>query len=47
MKIKIVKKGSSVKPAGFCASYVDEPPMKPCGTCWPYSCPNGERPFVP
>ena len=27
MKIKIVKKGSSVKPAGFCASYVDEPPM--------------------
>jgi hypothetical protein len=27
MKIKIVKKGNSVKPTGFCASYVDEPPM--------------------
>jgi hypothetical protein len=27
MKIKVVKKGSSVKPSGFCASYVDEPPM--------------------
>jgi hypothetical protein len=27
MKIKIVKKASSVKPSGFCASWVDEPPM--------------------
>lgn len=27
MKIKIVKKGSNVKPAGFCVSFVDEPPM--------------------
>jgi hypothetical protein len=27
MKIKIVKKASNVKPSGFCASWVDEPPM--------------------
>ena len=27
MKIKVVKKASSVKPSGFCASFVDEPPM--------------------
>ncbi len=27
MKIKIVKKASNMKPAGICASYVDEPPM--------------------
>jgi hypothetical protein len=27
MKIKIVKKASSVKPSGFCANWVDEPPM--------------------
>ena len=27
MKIKIVKKATSVKPSGFCANWVDEPPM--------------------
>ena len=27
MKIKIVKKASNVKPSGFCASWVDDPPM--------------------
>jgi hypothetical protein len=27
MKIKIVKKANSVKPSGFCVSYVDEVPM--------------------
>jgi hypothetical protein len=27
MKIKIVKKASSVKPTGFCAGFIDEPPM--------------------
>jgi len=27
MKIKVIKKGSSAKPQGFCWSFVDEPPM--------------------
>jgi hypothetical protein len=27
MKIKIVKKATNVKPSGYCASFVDEPPM--------------------
>ena len=27
MKIKIVKKAISVKPSGYCSSFVDEPPM--------------------
>ena len=27
MKIKIVKKASNVKPAGFCMTWVDDPPM--------------------
>jgi hypothetical protein len=27
MKIKVVKKASNVKPAGFCYQFVDEPPM--------------------
>jgi hypothetical protein len=27
MKIKVVKKASSVKPASFCGHWVDEPPM--------------------
>lgn len=27
MKIKIVQKATSVKPSGYCASFVDEPPM--------------------
>jgi hypothetical protein len=27
MKIKIVKKGSQVKPAGICGMFIDEPPM--------------------
>jgi hypothetical protein len=27
MKIKIVKKASNVKPTGYCASWVDDPPM--------------------
>jgi len=27
MKIKIVKKATNVKPTGFCANWVDEPPM--------------------
>jgi hypothetical protein len=27
MRIKIVKKASSVKPSGYCSNWVDEPPM--------------------
>jgi len=27
MKIKIVKKATQVKPSGFCATWVDDPPM--------------------
>jgi hypothetical protein len=27
MKIQIVKKATTVKPSGLCASFVDEPPM--------------------
>ena len=27
MKIKVVKKASNVKPSGFCAAFVDDPPM--------------------
>lgn len=27
MKIKIVQKATNVKPNGYCASFVDEPPM--------------------
>lgn len=27
MRIKIVKKATSRKPAGYCECYVDEPPM--------------------
>ena len=27
MKIKVVKKASNVKPSGFCATWVDDPPM--------------------
>jgi hypothetical protein len=27
MKIKIVKKATNVKPSGWCANWVDEPPM--------------------
>ena len=27
MKIKIVKKAVQVKPSGFCASFIDDPPM--------------------
>jgi hypothetical protein len=27
MKIKIVKKAAQVRPSGFCASYIDDPPM--------------------
>jgi len=27
MKIKVVKKGNSVKPQGFCYTFVDEAPM--------------------
>jgi len=27
MKITIVKKAAQVKPSGFCASFVDDPPM--------------------
>jgi hypothetical protein len=27
MKIKVVKKASSVKPSGVCGMFVDEPPM--------------------
>jgi hypothetical protein len=27
MKITIIKKATNVKPTGFCASFVDEPPM--------------------
>jgi len=27
MKIKVVKKASNVKPAGFCVTWVDDPPM--------------------
>ena len=27
MKIKIVKKGTQVKPSGVCGMFIDEPPM--------------------
>jgi hypothetical protein len=27
MKIKIVKKATNVKPSGWCANWIDEPPM--------------------
>ena len=27
MKIKVLKAASSKKPAGYCGSYVDDPPM--------------------
>ena len=27
MKIRIVKKATSVKPSGYCSSWIDEPPM--------------------
>jgi len=27
MKIKVVKKASNVKPTGYCAAFVDDPPM--------------------
>ena len=27
MKIKVIKKASNAKPTGYCAQYVDEPPM--------------------
>jgi hypothetical protein len=27
MKVKVIKKGSNVKPSGFCVSWVDDPPM--------------------
>ena len=27
MKIKVIKKASNVKPSGWCASFIDEPPM--------------------
>jgi len=27
MRIKIVKKGASAKPTGFCNSWIDDPPM--------------------
>ena len=27
MKIKVIKKASSVKPTGFCSQFVDDPPM--------------------
>jgi hypothetical protein len=27
MKIKVVKKATNVKPTGYCASWVDDPPM--------------------
>jgi hypothetical protein len=27
MKIKIVKKASSIKPTGYCVQFVDEPPF--------------------
>ena len=27
MKIKVIKKGASAKPTGFCNSWVDDPPM--------------------
>ena len=27
MKIKVVKKASNMKPTGYCASWVDDPPM--------------------
>jgi hypothetical protein len=27
MKIKVVKKATNVKPSGFCAVWVDDPPM--------------------
>jgi hypothetical protein len=27
MKIKVVKKASSVKPTGYCSNWIDDPPM--------------------
>jgi len=27
MKIKVVKKATNVKPSGYCAAWVDDPPM--------------------
>ena len=27
MKIKVIKKASNVRPSGFCASWLDDPPM--------------------
>jgi hypothetical protein len=27
MKVKVIKKASNAKPIGFCAAFVDEPPM--------------------
>jgi hypothetical protein len=27
MKIKVVKKATNVKPSGFCAAWIDDPPM--------------------
>jgi len=27
MKIKVIKKASSVKPTGFCNQFIDDPPM--------------------
>jgi hypothetical protein len=27
MKVKVIKKASNVKPTGFCAAFVDDPPM--------------------
>jgi hypothetical protein len=27
MKIKVIKKASNVKPTGFCAQFIDDPPL--------------------
>jgi hypothetical protein len=27
MKIKVVKKAANAKPTGYCASWIDDPPM--------------------
>jgi hypothetical protein len=27
MRIKVIKKATNVKPSGFCANWIDEPPM--------------------
>jgi hypothetical protein len=27
MKVKVIKKASSVKPTGFCGAFIDDPPM--------------------